>query len=89
MQSIKFFIGFKFDLGPFFSLEVSHLSTKHLSLFTGKQSAIFFLFVREPNSGEKKKNHKLMRPFLCTRIVNLITSWIPLTVSLGIRNLCL
>lgn len=43
-NQLKFFIGFKFDLGPCFSLEVRRISADHLSLFTGKQSAIVFFF---------------------------------------------
>lgn len=45
IQSVNFFfIRFKFDLGPFFSLKVSHISTDHLSLLTGKQSTVFFSY---------------------------------------------
>lgn len=44
IQSIKFFIRFRFDLGPFLSLKVSHISTDHLSLLTRKQSTVFFSY---------------------------------------------
>ena len=43
-QSITFFIRFKFDLGPFFGLKAGHIPTDHLSLLTGKQSAVFFSY---------------------------------------------